>query len=171
MPHNTGHYLIIENPEEFSSFNLTIFEVNENGQKQPVDRARLIGEHYFYLKPEYFDDSNGAFEINIQGINNSGNLSDDISVPCAPDNPTVDSYHQWKCVSPTYAFGLTASYEETNSSFWFDELDTEYVWWPNNEYPIALNGYSVIQKGVPSGTIIHRFSYPDGSWESLLTIK
>jgi hypothetical protein len=28
-----------------------------------------------------------------------------------------------------------------------------------------------LPQGVPSGTIIHRFSYPDGSWESLLTTK
>ena len=153
MPHNTGHYLIIENAEDFSNLSITVFKTNINGEKQPVDKARLVGEHYFYLKPEFFDSSNGSFEVNVKGFNNSGSLSDDISVPCAPDNPNVDSYYQWKCVSPTYAFGLTASYEEPNSSFWFDELDTEYVWWPNSQYPVALNGYPVLGSGLEFGQI------------------
>jgi hypothetical protein len=145
LPHNTGHYLIIENAEDFSNFSITVFKTNITGEKQPVDKARLVGERYFYLKPEYFDASNGSFEVNIQGFNNSGTLSDDISVPCAADDPNVNDYYQWKCVSPTYAFGLTASYEDTNDSFWLDELNTEYVWWSNNEYPIALNGYGLIE--------------------------
>lgn len=148
LPHNTGHYVIIDNANEFANLQLSVLELKPNGTKPEVERIRLLGENFFYLKPEYFDAQNGNFEIQIIGFDENGDPLDDITAPVIPANPPVLTSYQWKCVSPDYAFGLTASYEVGNDSFWLNELNNELVWWPMSvQFPISLNGYPMITNG------------------------
>ncbi len=139
--------MILDNAEEFSNVQVTVLRLNSNGTKQPVESVRLLGEHFFYLKPEYFDIQNGNFEIELTGFNEGGDILDDITAPVIPANPPVLSSYQWKCVSPQYAFGLTASYEGANDSFWLSQLSNEYMWWPTDEpfESISVSGYNNIQ--------------------------
>jgi len=141
LPHNTGHYLIIENAEEFSNFKLEVQEVKSDGSKIKEESLRLLKTNFYYLKTDYFDYNNGNFEVVLTAYNSTGNIADEIIAPLIGDNSPVSSSYQWKCVSPTYAFGLTATQQTGNDSFWLDNVHDKFVWWEESvPFPFALEG-------------------------------
>jgi hypothetical protein len=117
LPHTTGQYLIIENAEEFSNFKLEVQEVKSDGSKIRKESLRLLKTNFYYLKTDYFDYNNGNFEVVLTAYNATGNIADEVIAPLIADNSQVLRSFQWKCVSPSYAFGLTASQQEGNDSF------------------------------------------------------
>lgn len=144
LPHTTGQYLIIENAEEFSNFKLDVLEIKNDGSTIKRESLRLLRTNFYYLKPEYFDSNNGNFEVTLTAFNSSGVVVDEITAPVIPANPPTISAYQWKCTSPTYAYGLTAAQQIGNDSFWLDNVYDKYVWWDMTvDFPIALEGVGI----------------------------
>lgn len=151
LPHSTGRYLIIENAEEFSNFKLDVLEIKSDGSTVRQESLRLLRTNFYYLKSDYFDANNGSYKVVVTGYNSNGAVADEITAPIIPANPPTISAYQWKCVSPTYAYGLTTSQQENdNGSFWLDNVYDKYVWWeqPTNNttiFPLVIEGVMLIQ--------------------------
>lgn len=146
LPSNSGHYVIISNQDDFAYVRLNIRKINPDQSKTIVDKIQLWKADYCYISNQYFDYYNGKYDIQILGYDSNGEMISDISVPVIPENPPVIESYQWKCVSPNYAFGLTASYEIIHDSFWLDNVYDKYMWWDQAEvqYPISIEGVGVI---------------------------
>jgi hypothetical protein len=158
LPHTTDNYLIIENPEDFSTIRINILAIDANGGKEKVESVQLLGQNFYYIKPQYSKSGEGRFEVHIQATNNAGLVTDDLNVPILAENDNDLQYYQWKCVSPTYAYGLTATYVEDNDSFWLDPVFDKYIWWEQSTmtWPIEIEGvgsYDFAQFNSLSGAV------------------